>query len=198
MSNDTSNTPRSGDLFSGGAAHVRAYRFEFRHALVLPAALILFIAVAGAMLSFARFSVEIFGPDAARSIAVMDQPHVYRPMPERGFQRAADRAPDSWTRFERERQATEEDAYREMRRSKAESTLTEIFAAVDRSDTRKMRKFLAAYKNDPVAQELGYIDALQRAVSERRLFRSDEIVSCDQCWCLREAPVSVNEDKATQ
>ena len=63
MSNDTSNTPRSGDLFSGGAAHVRAYRFEFRHALALPAALILFIAVAGAMLSFARFGVEIFGPE---------------------------------------------------------------------------------------------------------------------------------------
>lgn len=197
MSNDTSNTPRSGDLFSGGAAHVRAYRFEFRHALVLPAALILFIAVAGALLSLARFSVEIFGLDAARAIAVMDQPQVYRPMPERVSQRAPDRAPDSWARFERERRAAQ-DSYRETQRTQAESAMTEVFAAVDRSDPRQMRKFLAAYGNDPVAQELGYIDAVQRAVSERRLFRSDEIVACDQCWCLREGPASINEGQATQ
>lgn len=117
-------------------------------------------------------------------------------MPERGFGRDPDRAPGSRARYERKLQVAQ-DFYRETRRSQAEGALTAIFAAVDRSDTRKMRKFLAAYKNDPVAQELGYIDAVQRAVAERRLFRSDEIVACDQCWCWREGPASINEGQAT-
>lgn len=203
MSNDTSNTPKSGELFGGDAAGMRAYRFEFRHALVFPAVLLLFIALAGAVLSLARFSVEIFGHDAALdSIAFVDERQAYRPVPERVFERDSDRAPDLWERArrdERKRLATARDLLRETQRTtQAERALTEVFAAVDRSDPRQMRKFLAAYKNDPVAQELGYIDAVQRAVSERRLFRSDEIVACDQCWCLREGPASVNEGQTTQ
>jgi hypothetical protein len=195
MSNDTSNTPKSGELFGGDAAGIRAYRFEFRHALVLPAVVILFVAVASGMLSFARFSVEIFGPirwiDRVRGSAAGTAPAGAR------FQRGPDRSSDSWARYERKlrrRRTRTGDAASPSR----ERALTEVFAAVDRSDPRQMRKFLAAYKNDPVAQELGYIDAVQRAVSERRLFRSDEIVACDQCWCLREGPASVNEGQTTQ
>lgn len=182
--------------FGDGLTDVRIYRFGFRHALVVPALFAIFIALASV-----PFNVERSGDHAPlEPLAAVNKPHAYRPMPDQVSRTRAQASELSAhvRRYERQLFANLPDQNRESQRAESVRAITEIFAAVDRSNGRQMRKFLAAYKGDPVAKELGYLDAVARGLSERRLFRSDEIVACDQCWCWREAPPSVNVARATQ
>ena len=199
MSKDTNNAQTPDERPGDGAAEIRAFRFEFRHALAFSVISIVFTLGAGAVLSLGRFGAELFAQDAAlNALPSTFERSAYRPLTEQRSNEKADAAANSSPRTK-----TDEEERREKQRAEAEreltkGELTKVFAAVDRSDPSKMRKFLKAYRDDPLAQELGYIDAVKRSVSERRLFGPDAIVACDDCWCLREVPASVKASTVTQ
>lgn len=199
MSKDTNSAPD--ERLNDDAVAIRAFRFEFRHALAFAAVPTLFLLAAGAVLSLARFGGELFGHShtaVASSIPSTVERSAYRSMPEQSRNEEPDAAPNASPSDEDELLPAEQDPARQEQISQAERELTQVFASVDRSDPQKMRKFLEAYRDDPLAQELGYIDAVQRAVSERRLLGPTAVVACDDCWCLREAPASVRANTVTQ
>lgn len=202
MSKDTNKA--TGDRPSDDAVAIRAFRFEFRHALAFSAVSMLFVLGAGAVLSLARFGGELSGHSHNAVLSAIPsavERSAYRPIPEQRPDEETDTASNSSPPTkggEEERLVAEQDLSREKQRAHAERELTQVFASVDRSNVEKMHKFLEAYRDDPLAQELGYIDAVQRSVSDRRRLGPHAVAACDDCWCLREAPASVKANTVTQ
>lgn len=200
MSKDTINIQTPGERPTNDPVTIRAFRFDFWHALAFAAIPMLFVLGAGAVLSFSRFSGELFGYDAVlSSMPATVERSAYRLTPEQSSDEQFDAASNS-SPYNNSDQAlpTERDPDRERRIAQAESELTQVFASINRGDPRQMRNFLTAYGDDPLAQELGYIDAVKRSVSERQLLVPDAVVTCGDCWCLREAPASVKASTVTQ
>lgn len=185
--------------FDRDGVEIHVHRFGAMHGLVLSALLIAMVVFAGTFGSLLWFGSEVVWEEAApRSIAFVDEHPAYRPMPGHVSQDARHRTQSEAWEESRDREHEREPSAEAAQRTLAENEITQVFAALDQRNARQVRKFLAAYKDDPVATELGYVDAARRAIEERQLFRSDEIVACDQCWCLREAPASQNRDAKTQ
>ena len=59
------------------------------------------------------------------------------------------------------------------------------FANLNRTSLKQIDAFLSAFRDNPYAQEQGYIDALERAAAEKADFASTKrIVPCGVCWCF--------------
>jgi hypothetical protein len=199
MSDNTSTTLGYGEL-DGKTVEVRRYRLGFRHAVALSAAVVLVLLVASALTALVLGTrTASFSHDETAAIAQLDQRPLARPFTEEWLEqpadtRAGDRARDYGNQFLR----AVERAIREAPRILNESGVTHAFAALNQSDPRQVREFLAAYGDNPTAKELGYVAAVRRAAAERRLYRSGEIDACGECWCWRERPVLANDATPTQ
>lgn len=62
------------------------------------------------------------------------------------------------------------------------------FAELSPSDPAQARRFLNVFGENKYAQEQGYIGAVERALQERKLYRTGSVVPCGQDWCWRNAP----------
>jgi hypothetical protein len=186
----------------GETVEVRRYRFGFRHALTLSAGVMLvLLAASAAILLKQRTDTEAYLHDTTRAVTAMNEHTVGPTLPEEFFKPPADASSSAWTRTKDSAStlvSAIKAAIREAPRIQNERMMTEAFAALNQSDPRQVRAFLATYGDNPYAEELGYIAAIRRAVAERRLYRSGEIHACGKCWCWRERPVPANDTTPTQ
>jgi len=67
-------------------------------------------------------------------------------------------------------------------------SVDKAFAELDLNDRRRVRAFLLTYGRSRHAHEQGYTQAIVRRGLEADLYRSGEIVPCDECWCWQSQP----------
>jgi len=183
----------------GEPVEIRRYRLGFPHALALAACVIGFLVAASATATLVDIGVRAVSNDAAEPPIAFERELPSPRAPAEPV--AAPAPPDPWAQA----RAGSGEVLSELKRAlenagraQAEQMLTKAFSTLDQSDVNQLREFLTIHKDNPYAEELGYLPAVRRAVAERRLYRSENIVACGECWCWRERPVPVNDATVTQ
>jgi len=195
MSDETRTTVDLDELDAGA---VRRHRFGASHAMAFASAVALVLVIVGAIVSPLSL-ITLWNDAPLPATAFVDWPRDPA-LPDRDFGREAEDAPDPWARARAIRDtlgSALKNAVAETQRVHNESLVTKAFSEVDQDDPRQLRDFLAAYKNNPYAEELGFIGAAERAAEEQRLFRHD-VVKCGDCWCFGERPATAYDKEPTQ
>lgn len=196
MSEDTDAT------FGPEAVEVTRYRFGVSHAATLIAAVLLLIAASSALYALQQVTGEPgVGNAGERAVAFVAEHPDNRISAAELFQQPADPAPLAWERAKDLRDTLLDEVKRSLndaRRIQNEKVVNQAFAELDQSDPRQARAFLATYKGNAYAEEVGYLAAVERAITEHRLYRPGDVVRCGKCWCYREKPASVHDAAATQ